>query len=64
MGDVVAYHPVTGAEIVVDAEALDGHLRASGWMTRGEHDENQARLAEREQPAKTAKGKTESEGKP
>lgn len=63
MGEVVAYHPETGAEVVVDSEALEHHLRASGWMTREEHAENQARLAEREQAA-APKGKTapESEG--
>ena len=65
MAEVIAYHPETGAEVAVDAEALEHHLRQSGWMTRGEHEELQARLAEREQAAaKAAKGKTaESEGK-
>lgn len=63
MSEVVAYHPGTRAEVVVDEEALNSHLRQSGWMTRDEHEELQARLAEREQAA-GPKGKTapESEG--
>ena len=64
MSDVLAYHPETGAEAVVTSEALEHHLRQSGWMTREEHEENQARLAEREQPAKSKGSKSESEGKP
>lgn len=64
MAEVVAYHPETGAETVVDSEALEHHLRQAGWMTRAEHEEYQARLAEREQPAKAAKSKSEGEGKP
>ena len=62
MAEVVAYHPETGAEVVVDSEALEGHLRQSGWMTREEHEELQDRLAERERPAK-GKTATDSEGK-
>lgn len=63
MAQVIACHPETGAEVVVDSEALEHHLRQSGWMLREEHAEYQARLAEREQAA-TPKGSTapESEG--
>lgn len=49
---VLAIHPVTGAEIVVDEEAMT-HLRASGWLKRSEHEENQAAAAAAE--AKSAK---------
>ena len=68
MGDVEIMHPETGGKAVVPQEALDHHLRQSGWMTPAELEEHQARLAEREQAAGTAakatvKGKTESEGK-
>lgn len=38
---VHAYHPETGAHVVVTAEQLD-HMRASGWLTRDEYEENQA----------------------
>lgn len=62
MAEVVAYHPETGAEVVVDSETLDGHLRQSGWMTREEYGEYQARLAEREQAAAKAAKKTATAG--
>ena len=61
MGDIEIVHPETGGKAVVSQEALDHHLRQSGWMTPDELAEHQARLTEREQP--TGKGKTESEGK-
>lgn len=44
---VHAYHPGTGADVVVTAEQLD-HMRASGWMTRDEYEENQAAAAKAE----------------
>ena len=66
MAEIRIVHPETGGIAVVSQEALDHHLRQSGWMTPAELEEHQARLAEREQPADTkatAKSKTESEGK-
>jgi hypothetical protein len=42
---VLAYHPETGHQVVVDEGALV-HLRMSGWMTQAEHDANQAAAAE------------------
>jgi hypothetical protein len=41
MSAVLAYHPETRAQLVVDDEQLL-HMRVSGWMTQAEHDENQA----------------------
>ena len=65
MADIYIVHPESGGEAVVSPEAFEHHYRQSGWMTPAERDEYQARVAEREQPpaAKTAKSKTESEGK-
>ena len=63
MAEIVAYHPETRAEVVVSQEALDQHLRQSGWMTRDEHEEYQARLAERAQAKPKGKTATDSEGK-
>ena len=50
-------HPVTGGEAVVTEEQL-AHMRASGWLTAAEHEENQAAAA-------AAKGKpsVKDEGK-
>ena len=63
MSGVLAYHPETGAETVVDSEALEHHLRQAGWMTRAEHEEYQARLAEREQAPANADAKTAAKEK-
>jgi hypothetical protein len=52
MADIRIIHPETGGEALVSAEALEAHYRQSGWMTPDEHAEYQARLAEREPPAK------------
>lgn len=38
---VLACHPGTGAQLVIDEGQLV-HMRASGWMTQAEHDANQA----------------------
>jgi len=65
MADIYIIHPESGGTATVSPEALEHHYRQSGWMTPEEYAEWQARVAEREQPpaAKTAKSKTESEGK-
>jgi hypothetical protein len=65
MGDIRVVHPETGGEAVVSPEALEQHLRQSGWMTSDELAEHQARLAEREQQAAKAASKTKpaEEGK-
>ena len=42
---VHAYHPGTGAALELTEEQL-AHLRASGWLTREEHEANQAAAAE------------------
>lgn len=52
MSAVLAYHPGTQAQLVVDDEQLL-HMRVSGWMTQAEHDENQAAAAAAEQAAST-----------
>jgi hypothetical protein len=59
---VLAYHPETGAQVVVDEGQLV-HMRASGWMTQAEHDANQAgqqaaEQAAQEQAAQAASVKT------
>jgi hypothetical protein len=51
---VLAYHPETGAEIVVEDEAMV-HLRGSGWLLRAEHEENVAAAAAAAEAAKPAK---------
>lgn len=42
---VLAFHPGTGAQVVLDEDQLV-HMRLSGWMTQAEHDANQAAAAE------------------
>lgn len=51
---VVAYHPVTKAQVVVTEDQL-AHMRASGWMLLSEHQENQAAAEAASAPAKSAK---------
>ena len=41
MSAILAYHPGTRAQLVVDDEQLL-HMRVSGWMTQAEWDANQA----------------------
>ncbi len=50
---VLAYHPGTGASVVVSEEALD-HMRVSGWLSQAEHEANLAEQAAREQAATAA----------
>ena len=50
-------HPGTGADLTVDEDALV-HMRASGWMTRAEYEQNQAADAERQAAAEKATSKT------
>jgi hypothetical protein len=38
---VHAFHPETGASVVLTEEQL-AHMRVSGWMTQAEWDEQQA----------------------
>jgi len=55
MTDVLAYHPETGATVVVGEEAMY-HLRQSGWLLASEHEANQAAAEQAAAPsAKTAK---------
>jgi hypothetical protein len=42
---VHAYHPETGASVVLTDEQL-AHMRVSGWMTQAEWDESQAAAQE------------------
>jgi len=56
MSDVLAYHPETGATVVVGEEAMY-HLRQSGWLLASEHEANQAAAAAAE-PAGKAKAKS------
>ncbi len=55
---VLAYHPETGADLVVEEGQLV-HMRASGWLLRSEWDENEAARLKAEaaaaKPAKPAK---------
>jgi hypothetical protein len=57
---VLAYHPETGAEVVVDDEAMV-HLRGSGWLLSSEHQENvaaaEAAAAKPDKPAAPAASK-------
>ena len=58
---VHAYHPETGADVVVTDEQLN-HMRLSGWLTRAEHEQNQAALAAQaaaaaKKPSKSDEGK-------
>lgn len=48
---VLAYHPETQAQVVMDEGALL-HMRMSGWMTQAEYDANQAAAAEAAEKAK------------
>lgn len=50
---VAAYHPGTGASVVVSEEALD-HMRVSGWLSAAEHEANLAEQQAREQQAAKA----------
>jgi hypothetical protein len=50
---VHAYHPETGASVVVTEEAL-AHMRVSGWMTQAEWEEQQAAAAAQEAAAQQA----------
>lgn len=61
---VLAYHPQTGADLVVDDGQMI-HLRASGWMLRTEYEAAQAHAAEQAAAAADAPAKTasKSEGK-
>lgn len=60
---VLAYHPETGADLVVDEDQMV-HMRASGWLLRSEWDENQAQqAAAQEKAAKAKTAKTADEGK-
>lgn len=38
---VHAYHPETRADLMVTEDQLL-HMRASGWLTKAEHDQNEA----------------------
>ena len=42
-----AYHPETGASVMVEQGQLD-HMRMSGWMLRSEYEANEVARAERE----------------
>lgn len=59
---VHAYHPGTGADVVVDAAQLD-HMRASGWMLLSEYEEQQAAQRAAADAAKTKTAKSASEEK-
>ena len=63
MADIRIVHPETGGEVIVPAEALEGHYRQSGWMTPDELAEHQARLEEREQASAKAGAKTAAKEK-
>ncbi len=58
---VLAFHPGTGASVVVSEEALD-HMRASGWLPAAEHESNLAEAAAAAE-AKRADSKAASPGK-
>ena len=49
-------HPESGGDLTVDDGALL-HMRASGWMTRAEYEQNQAAEAERQAAAEKATSK-------
>lgn len=58
MSAILAYHPGTRAQLVVDDEQLL-HMRVSGWMTQAEWDANQAAAeAAAEQQAASVKTAT------
>jgi len=44
MGDVLIYHPGTGAQVQVPEEAVY-HYRQSGWLLQSEWEANQAQAA-------------------
>ena len=50
-------HPESGGDLTVSDDALV-HLRASGWMTAAEYEQNQAADAERQAAAEKATSKT------
>ncbi len=61
---VHAFHPGTGASVVLTEEQL-AHMRVSGWMTQAEWDEQQAaaQAAAAEQAAPAASAKTAAKEK-
>jgi hypothetical protein len=60
---VLAYHPETGADLVVSDEQLV-HMRASGWMLRTEYEAAQEHAAQQAAAAGAASAKpSKSEGK-
>lgn len=59
---VHAYHPETGASVVLTEEQL-AHMRVSGWMTQAEHDANQAAAAEAAAAQQAATVKTPAKEK-
>ena len=61
MSDVLAVHPETGHEAVVDSEALEHHLRQSGWLLESEYEENKA--AEQQAAAEAATAKSAKSAK-
>ena len=50
---VLAYHPGTQASVLVADEAMP-QLRRSGWLTKAEHDANEAEIAQRAEAAAAA----------
>lgn len=59
---VHAYHPGTGADVVVTDEAL-AHMRVSGWMAKAEWDEQQAAAAAAAQAQADAEAKAPAKNK-
>lgn len=53
-GHVAIVHPGSGQETVVPAESIPT-LRASGWLTKAERDENERQAAEAAQGASKVK---------
>lgn len=62
MSAVLAYHPETQAQLVVDDGQLL-HMRVSGWMTQAEWDANQAAAAEAAAAQQAATVKTPAKEK-
>lgn len=59
---VHAYHPGTGADVVVDNAQLD-HMRASGWMLLSEYEAQQAGQQPADSAVKPKTAKSASEEK-
>ena len=60
---VHAYHPGTGADVVLTEDQL-AHMRISGWVLKSEWDEQQAAAAASQAAAAQAsKPSSKSEGK-